>query len=122
MSIIYATALKSTRMGDVVTAIGVGSTYGYVEILTSTDALLCTLVLADPCGSVTDGVLTFTAPLSGTATGNGTAAKARVRTSDDDDVIVGLTVGTSASDIVVATTTIAIGNTVTITSAILSHG
>jgi hypothetical protein len=56
------------------------------------------------------------------ADGTGTAAAARIRTGADGDVVTGLTVGTGSEDIVLDSTSITTGQTVTISSATISHG
>lgn len=124
MAVTYTTALKSTRMTAVLTAIDAGSGAGKLEIGTSAmGSVLATITLADPAGSVTNGVLTFTMPKSDTsADASGTAAAARIRDSDNNDVVTGLTVGTSGTDIVLDSTSITAGQTVTINSASLTHG
>ena len=86
-------------------------------------AVLATIPLADPAGSVSNGVLTFTMPQSDTsADGTGTAAAARIRDSDNNDVVTGLTVGTSGTDVILDSVSITTGQTVTINSATLTHG
>jgi hypothetical protein len=111
MAVTYPTALKSTRMTAVLTAIDAGSAGGKLEIgTTAMGSVLATITLADPAGSVSNGVLTLTMPRSDTAADNtGTAAAARIRDSDNNDVVTGLTVGLS-------------GQTVTISSAAITHG
>lgn len=122
MSVIYAAGLRTTRMTNVLTAIDVG-TAAKLEIGTAAMALvLATITLADPAGSVTGDVLTLTMPRSDTAAdGTGTAAAARIRTSADADVVTGLTVGTSGTNIVLDSVSITTGQTVTINSATLTH-
>jgi hypothetical protein len=72
--------------------------------------------------AVSGDVLTFTMPQSDTAADNsGTAAEARIRTSADADVVTGLTVGTSGTNIVLDSTSITAGQTVTINSATITH-
>ncbi len=50
-----------------------------------------------------------------------TAAAARIRDSNSTDIITGLTVGTSATDIILDNTSINTGQTVTINSATITH-
>jgi hypothetical protein len=124
MAVTYPTALKSTRMTAVLTAIDAGSAGGKLEIgTTAMGSVLATITLADPAGSVSNGVLTLTMPRSDTAADNtGTAAAARIRDSDNNDVVTGLTVGLSASDIILDSLSITAGQTVTISSAAITHG
>lgn len=123
MGVIYATTLRTTRMTDVKTAIDAGSAAGYIEIgTTSMGTVLATITLTDPCGSVSGDVLTFTMPHSDTsADASGTAAAARIKDSDGNVVVSGLTVGTSGTNIVLDSVSITAGQTVTLTSATITH-
>jgi hypothetical protein len=123
MSVTYNATLKSTRMTDVITAIGAT---GYLNFFNSTPILLASLPLANPAGTVTTGVLTFTVPLTdSTADATGTAVGASITTAIDGGgttVISGLTVGTSGTDIVLSSTNIVAGQPVTVTAAGITHG
>lgn len=124
MAVTYASGLKDTRMTSVVTAIDAGAGAGKLEIGTAgMAATLVTITLADPSASVSGGVLTLLGvPRSGTASGTGTAAAARIRTSADADVVTGLTVSTSGADINLDSVSITSGQTVNITSGTITHG
>ena len=125
MSIVYNTTLKNTRMTDVVTAIG-GT--GFLNLYTANGGtLLASIALANPAGTVTTGVLTFSGtPLTeASANASGTATYANVTTATGGTgtvVISGLTVSSSAGDIVLSSTNIVAGQPVTITSASITHG
>ena len=126
MSVVYSTTLKNTRMDAVDTAVG---SSGFLVIGTSSLAapstgILVKIPLSTPAfGDSAAGVLTLSGlPLSETATGAGTAAKAEIWTSANAVVVSGLTVGTESADIILGTTTIAIGNTINITSGSITHG
>lgn len=123
MAVTYTTAVKEARMTAVRDAIDGGVGAGYLEIGTAAmAAVLATITLTDPCGSATGAVLTLTMPHSDTsADGTGTAAAARIRTSAATDVITGLTVGTSGTDIILDSVSITTGQTVTITAATITH-
>lgn len=123
MAVTYTTALKTTRMNAVLTAIDAGSGAGKLEIGTSgMGTVLATITLADPAGSVTNGVLTITTPRSdSSADASGTAAAARIRDSDNNDVVTGLTVGTSGTDIVLDSVSITAGQAVTLNSGTITH-
>ena len=123
MGVIYASTLRTTRMTDVQTAIDAGAAAGFIEIGTAAMAsVLATITLADPCGSVSGDVLTFTMPKSDTSADNtGTAAAARIKDSDGNIVVSGLTVGTSGTNVVLDSTSITSGQTVTLSSATLTH-
>jgi hypothetical protein len=125
MAVTYAAGLKTSRMQAVVDAIDAG-TAGKLEIGTAAmAAVLATFTLADPCGTVSGSVLNldFDPDISDTsADGTGTAAAARIRTSADADVITGLTVGTSGTDIILDSVSITAGQTVTLTLGTITHG
>lgn len=123
MAVNYNATLKDSRMTAVMNAIDGGPAAGYIEICSAGyAAVLATITLADPCGSVSSAVLTFTMPKSDTsADATGTAAIARIKDSTGTAVVSGLTVGTSVSDIVLTSVGITIGDTVTLTSATITH-
>lgn len=126
MAVVYPTALKNARMELVLDAIDAGSGPGKLEIGTAGMAsVLAVIELASPAGTVSGGVLTLDMPQSDTSADNaGTAAEARFRDSDDNDVATGLTVGDPESDanVKLASTNIIAGVPVTIQSATLTHG
>lgn len=125
MAVIYSTAAKTSRMNGVVSAIG---SNGKLKLFTAADALLATFNLAATAGTVSGAVLTFSDAngatagiLNTTASASGTAAKATITTSADVDVITGLTVGTSAADLILDNTSLTNGQAVTINSATITH-
>ena len=124
MAVNYSTTVKNARLTVVRDAIDGGSGPGTLEICTSAYAsVLVTVTFDDPCGTVSSGVLTFSAtPLAATASNSGTAAIARIKDSSGTVVCDGLTVGTSATDIIVNTTTVNSGASVSVTSATITHG
>lgn len=125
MAITYAATTKTARMQAVVDKIDAGAGPGVLQIGTAAMALvLATFTLADPCGVVAGSVLTFDfdpdiSDVSADATG--TAAAARIRDSDSNDVVTGLTVGTSGTDVIVDNTSIAVTQVVTITLGTFTH-
>lgn len=122
MAVTYPTAVKNSRLDAVTSAIG---TAGVLEIGTSgMGTVLATIALGNPAAAgASGGVLTFSGfPRSDTAADNtGTAAAARIRTGGGTDIVTGLTVGTSAADIVLDSTNITTGQTVTINSMTITH-
>lgn len=127
MAVVYAAALKTTRMNAVETALDAGA--GAAKLVIGTSALsgatgvLATITLADPAGTVSGAVLTLSGmPKSAVASATGTAAKAELRDSTDAVVVSGLTVGTSATDIIINSTAISSGQTVQINSGTITHG
>ena len=123
MTVLYDTTLKDTRLGAVITRLGATAT---LEIRTSEDAVLAVLPLADPAGNVAEGVLTFTTEgmEDASADATGTAAKAVIKDSAGTpaEAITGLTVGLSATDIILDTLDITAGQTVIINTATITHG
>ena len=103
MAVNYVTAVKNTRMTAVLNAIDAGSGAGKINIYTSAyGTLLVSIALADPSGTVSSGALTLSGmPKTAIASGSGNAAIARILDSDNNVVAEGLTVGLSASDIII---------------------
>ncbi len=125
MAVTYAAGVKTSRMQAVRDAIDAGAGAGKLEIGTSgMGSVLATITLADPASTVSGSVLTLAGmPKSDTsADASGTAAEARIRDSDNNNVVTGLTVGTSGTDIVLDSTSITVGQTVTVTSGTITHG
>lgn len=135
MSVVYSTTLKSNRMQLVIDLINgltqasstgsasAGSLVIGTSALSGATGVLATLALDTTPATVSSGVLTLSdTPLSVTASASGTAAKAEFRNNAGTVIVSGLTVGTSASDIILGTTTITSGGTVTITSGTITHG
>lgn len=120
MSVIYTTAVKNARLEAVVTQIGSG---GKLEIGTAGMAIvLATFTLESVAGTASGGVLTFSGfPKQDAADATGVAAAARIRKSDNTDIVTGLTVGMSASDIILDNTNITTTQTVIIQSAAITH-
>lgn len=125
MAVTYTTAVKNARLDAVAAQIDGGAGAGTLQIGTSgMGTVLATITLNDPCASAAaSGVLTFSGfPKSdSSADGTGTAAEARIRDSNSTNVITGLTVGTSGTDIILDSTSITTGQTVTINSATITH-
>jgi hypothetical protein len=126
MAVTYAPALKDTRMGSVVTAIGAT---GYLVIGTSSlsgaTGVIVKLPLSATAGTVLAGVLTLNPVTATAATADGTAAKAEIRSSNADTgnvVVSDLTVGTALSNINLSAVVISTGTTVTISSGTITHG
>ena len=127
MSVVYDISLKNTRMSAVVSAIDNG---GAGSLLFGTSSgfgganLLATITFNATCGTVSGGVLTFsgTPLVDSSAANTGTAAEGEVEDGVGHVVISSLTIGTSATDIVLSSTSIVSGQSVTITSASITHG
>lgn len=124
MAVTYSTAAKSARMTAVVNEIDAGAGAGKLKIRDSGNVVLATIILADPSGTVSSGVLTFDfdPDVSDTsADASGTAHNAIITDSNDVTVISGLTVGTSGTDIILDSTSITAGQTVTLTTGTITH-
>lgn len=126
MAVIYSTAAKNARLDAVTATIDAGSGPGVLQIgTTAMGTVLASITLADPCAAAASGgVLTFAGfPRSDTsADANGTAAAARIRDSNGNDVITGLTVGLvgSGADILFESVSFNVGEIITLNSATIT--
>lgn len=121
MAVTYSTSLKTTRMQAVSTACGAAAV---LEIGTSgMRIILARFTLNNPAGTASNGVLTFSGfPKTVTAIAGGIAAAARIRTAaGGTDVVTGLTVGTQNTDILLVTTDLPSGSSVTLNAANITH-
>ena len=124
MAVTYTNAVKIARMAAVVSQSGPSAV---LEIgTTAMGTVLATFNLNSPiAGAATGaGVLTLSGfPKSDTsADASGTAAAARIRTATGGtDIITGLTVGTSGTDIIIDNINIVAAQTVTLNSAVITH-
>ncbi len=123
MAVTYSNTVKDNRMTQVLNAIDGGAGAGYIEICSAAyAAVLATITLSDPCGTVGTQALTLTMPKSDTNADNtGTAAIARIKDSTGTIVVSGLTVSTSGADINLSSLAITAGDTVTRNSAVITH-
>ena len=122
MAVVYNATLKNTRMTDVVTAIGSG---GKLKIYTAgLGTLLAQINLANPAGTVSGGVLTFSGtPLTEASADNtGVAAAATIVDGSGTVIVSGLTVSSSSGDIILSSVNIVAGQPVTLTTATITHG
>lgn len=127
MAVNYRASLKTTRMTAVRDDIDSGGAAGRLEICSAGyAAILATVTLGysgASTGTISGDVLTLAGfPRSDTSADNsGTAAVARIRNSAGADIVTGLTVGLSGSDINLDSLSITAGQTVTINSATITH-
>ncbi len=121
MPVTYNAAVKTSRM----TATRDYFAGGTLEIMSAADVVLATFTLTGVGGSVATGVwaLAFTASTVAAGDGgSGTAAtKAQIKNSGGSAHITGLTVGTTGADINLNNTSIATGQSVTLSSASITH-
>lgn len=118
----YSVAARGAAQTALLGEIDAGTGAGKLKLYTDADALLATIPLADPAGSVTSGQLTITAPSSVAATGSGTCTYGTI--TDSDDVVI-LTApaqaGSSAvsGKIVISTTALVTGADVELVSCVI---
>lgn len=118
MSVIYDTATKTAR----ITATRDECANGTLEIRTAADAVLATFGLSATGGTIATDTWTLVFDASPVvASGTGTAAKAVIIDSVAGVRITGLTVGTSATDIILDSVSITSGQNVSLTSATIQH-
>ena len=78
--------------------------------------LLVSMAITGSFGTDSNGTLTLGTVTSGTAVASGTAGYFRITKSDDSTVVMDGSVGTSGADMNLNTTTVASGQTVSITA------
>jgi hypothetical protein len=132
MAVRIADSVRNSRIDAIRAAIDAGAGAGLLRIYagskpgtkggTPAGALLAELTCADPCGSSSSGVLTFTTPFSDTAANNtGTAAFFYLTDSTGVYVCEG-DCATSGSDLNLTTLSIVSGQPVQVTSLTITDG
>jgi hypothetical protein len=134
MAVNYLAALKTNRMQDVAdliasktiaAATGAGSLGSLVigtSALSGATGVLATIALQNPAATVSGAVMTLAGlPLSVNASATGTAALAELRNNAGTVIVGGLTVGTSATDVILNSTSITSGQSVSVTAATITH-
>jgi hypothetical protein len=136
MALSYATAIRTSRATVLRDAIDAGAGAGLCVIYSGTrpntvatglsgNTLLAKIVMNDPCGTVSNGVLTFDVDPTvqdSSADAGGTASWFRIYSSADGstvseaNAVIDGTCGTSGADLNLNTTTISSGGPVQITS------
>lgn len=118
MSVVYSSAVKTARMNA-------DATYfvnGQLQLLNSTGAVLAAFLLTGTAGSVTGSVWTLGfGAQTVNASAAGTATQAQIINSAGTPGITGLTVGTTGTDIVLNNPSIATGQSITLSSATVTH-
>ena len=118
MSVIYNAAVKTDRMTATMEYFANGS----LEILDASDTVLATFGLSADAGAVAGAVWTLEFDAASvTASASGTASKAQIKNSAAAAHLTGLTVGTSGSDINLTDVSLTSGQTVTLSSATITH-
>lgn len=123
MAVNYDTATKTARMAATILQIDANASPAKIEICTASFAsVLVTITLADPSFTESSGVITMAGvPKSGVASAAGTAAVARIKDGGGTTKVNNLTVGTSGAEINLDSVTIAVAQTVTLTSGTITH-
>jgi hypothetical protein len=123
MAVNYDTATKTARMAATILQIDANASPAKIEICTAAFAsVLVTITLADPSFTESSGVITMAGvPKSGVASAAGTAAVARIKDGGGTTKVNNLTVGTSGAEINLDSVTIAVAQTVTLTSGTITH-
>ena len=124
--ITYSPAVKNNRLQQVVNAIDGGAGVGVLVLgdatLSGPTGILATLPLQKPSFIVTGGVMTLLGvPLAVLATGTGVASKAEFRDSAGNVIATGLTVGPAGTDILMAATSISVGQLIQDISSAITH-
>jgi hypothetical protein len=90
---------------------------------TNYETLLMTVNLSEKSSSVNEGSLhLLDAPLEGEARESGIISLATITDKEGDEIVYGLTVGTSFSDIIIDKVEIERGQKIIIVSGIIVHG
>lgn len=133
MALSYTTTLRNNQLSEVVALIDAGAGAGKVRIYSgsapanvgaalSGNTLLAELPMSDPCGTVSGGVLTFSAITNdSSADATGTASFFRILDSDNNAVVQG-TVSTSGADLNFDSVSFVSGGLVEITSFTITAG
>ena len=125
----YVAALRNAQLDAITTFVGNG---GKVQLYTASrpatgGTATTALVNVFTCGSpfapaASGGVLSPTLPAASTGSAAGTAAWFRLFKTDGTTICIDGSVGTSAADMIVNTTTISIGVAVSITAWTITRG
>jgi hypothetical protein len=123
MAVIYRSSLRTTRMQAVRDDIDSGAGAGTLEIGTAAFAsVLLTFTLSDPASTVAGDVLTLSGmPKNTNASAGGTAALGRIKNSNGDVIVDGLSVNTAGANIIISNTTITNGAAYSLTAGTITH-
>lgn len=127
MAVSYNQAVQNSRMDAVLAAIDAHASPATLEICSAAyAAVLVAIPLSDPSfarsGTKPNTLLTMQGvPKSANAAITGTAAVARIKEGGGTTIADGLTVGTSATDIILNSTSITSGQQVSISSGTITH-
>lgn len=123
MAVSLNTTLRNNRADQITSFAGTSAKLRIYTAAYATQLVECVCNASAFAGAASSGVITLNAISDGTATGTGTAAIARIYKSDGStQVMQGLTVGTSGSNINLSSLGITTGDVVSITSASITEG
>lgn len=124
MAVNYRASLKTSRMNAVLSDIDNNAAAAKLQIWSAAFAAkLAEITLQKPSFSLAGAVLTLLGvPLSDTsADATGTAALGRIVDGAGTTIVDNLSVGTTGTDIILNSTSLTVGQTVTITAGTLTH-
>lgn len=123
MAVNYDAATKTARMAQTILQIDNNAAPATIEICTAAfAAVLVVITLSDPSFTESGGVITMAGvPKTGIAGAAGTAAVARIKDGGGTTKVNNLSVGTSATDIILNSTAISSQQAVTLTSGTITH-
>lgn len=119
MALTHTTAVRSSVASAVLASIDAGGAAGKLVFQTSAGVAVATLTLSYPCGTVSNGILTFGIIDSDINAAGGAITKFKITTSANADVIFGA-VSIFGSDINLQSVTITSGDTVGLSSLLYS--
>lgn len=131
MAVRIADTIRNSRVDLIRSTIDAGATGGLLRIYsgskptkggTPAGLLLAEIVLADPCGTSTGGVMTITTPRTDNSANNSGTASFFYLTDSTGAFVCDGDVANSGSDLNVTTTTIVAGQPVEITSLTITEG
>lgn len=123
MAITLNTTLRNNRLDTITTFAGTSARLRIYTAGGATQLVECVCNATSFAAAASGGVLTLNAISTGTATAAGTAALARIYQSNGTTLVMdGLTVATTGANVNITNTTIAVNDTVTVTSATFTDG
>lgn len=132
MAVGYSTAVRSARMTAVINAIDAGADEGTITVYDgmrpatgasiTTQTALVVGTLSDPCGTVTNGVLTFSSITWADVDEDGTATWARVSDSDGNFVLDMSAGDAGTEDLVFNSASLVAGSPIVDNGATLTEG
>jgi hypothetical protein len=124
LALSYSIATKNARMRAVLEALQDQEEGRPVLVIGTLDMakVLARITLENPAGTVSHGVLRFSGlPLSAVSEDDGTAAAAQLQSAAGATIVSDLSVGTSGTDLILATTTVHKPQTVTLDALSITH-